>query len=1030
MSVRRAVSIERAEWRIAPVPEWVEAREPDWGFAPPDGHAVAFLLLDEQHDVATQSCHSRTVRRLLTPGAVQALAQVEIDFDPAAHRLLIHEVAVWRPGAEGRFEKRSLARSDAFLLRQREQQLEQQILSGRVSVVALLEDVRVGDAIDVAWTIEPLDPLPGLRFTAFFAFVWSLPVARAAFALRLSSAHPVRWRMHAPDDVVPPALEAGADRATWKLERPPIFAPEPNAPAGDWPFAVLDVSGWDSWREVARFMAELWDEALVEGAELVGAEAVRLRSGRAGPEAVRAAIRFVQEEIRHLAVDFGHGAGLLPNGAGTVLRRRFGDCKDKAVLLTALLRALGIEAWPLLVGAGWRGAVARVQPSTAAFSHAIVTFFVEGRRRFVDPTLVGQGGDLERLIAPPFGCGLEVRPDAEGLLPLPELPAAELTLTETFHLDRKQREGAVEQVLRASAWLADDLRAALVRQGRASFFKAQGEALQRHFPALRSGDATAAVDDDADANVIELRARHGLPTWGSSGEKPPAIFSYGAHGLFLAMERVEGPERRRQSWAQRFPMTVHHRVVVRGRCVRKARPELHRFSGPGFRYSCEVRASPREVAFDYRWESTQGEVAPDEWPEYCRQRSRALERTGANVATAAARSPAAAWGVVAASIGALAVIRLAATLAEGGARAPAPRPPPAAEREQVERDMRAAWEAAQRGEYAVAEPLVERAREGYARSFEFHILRADVAVHTGRFDRAREALAAARKLGPQSHVPDLVEAGLHEALGDLATARNLLERVLAQAPDDPRALFNLARITERSGDEAAARAAWEKVLARQPAQPEALFHYAFLLWRGGERERADAAITGAVRAQPAPSAWLESALAQYYAATGRHAEAVAPARRATELAPEQAFTAAQYATVLARAGDLGLALEVAQRVAKEFPEYTGSWGALATVAATAGDVETAERAFGSWLERAPADPDAHASWGLFLGRTGRAAEARAALEEATRRFPGHGAVWMNYAVVLEALGESRAAGEARRKADALLPHEQRALLLP
>jgi tetratricopeptide (TPR) repeat protein len=1029
MSVRKAVPIERADWRIAPVPEWVEAREPDWAFAPPDGHAVAFLLLDEQDDVATQACHSRTVRRLLTPGAVQALAQVEIDFDPAAHRLLIHELAVWRVGADGRFEKRSLARSDAFLLRQREQQLEQQILSGRVSVVALLEDVRVGDAIEVAWTIEPLDPLPGLRFTAFFAFVWSLPVARAAFGLRLSAEHPVRWRMHAPTGVVPPAVEAGPQRATWRLERPPISTPEPNAPAGDWPFAVLDVSGWESWREVARFMAELWTEAMAEGAEVVGAEAARLRSGRAGPEAVREAIRFVQEEIRHLAVDFGHGAGLLPNGAGTVLRRRFGDCKDKAVLLTALLRRLGVEAWPLLVGAGWREAVARVQPSTAAFSHAIVTFFVEGQRRFVDPTLVGQGGDLQRLIAPPFGCGLEVRADAEDLLPLPELPAAELTLTETFHLDRKQREGAVEQVLRASAWLADELRAGLVRQGRAAFFRAQGEALQRHFPALRPGDATAAVEDDADANVIELRARHGLPTWGASGEKPPAMFSYGAHGLFLAMERVEGPERRRQSWAQRFPMTVHHRVVVRGRCVRKARPELHQFSGPGFRYRCEVSARSREVAFDYRWESTRREVAPDDWPEYCRQRGRALERTGANVATTASRASTQ-WGAFAVTIVLLvAAMRLLVPQADRGSRAPAPPAPSTAERQQAERDLRAAWEAAQRGEYAAAEPLLERAREGYAGSFEFHTLRAEVAVHTGRLDRAREALAAARGLNPRSHVPDLVEAALHEALGELAAARKLLERALAQAPDDPRALFNLARITERSGDHAAARAAWEKVLARQPAQPDALFHHAFLLWRGGERERADAVITGAIRAQPAPSAWLETALVQYYAATGRHREAVAPARRATELAPDQAFTAAQYATVLARAGDLGLALEVAQRAATEFPEYPGAWGALATVAATAGDVETAERAFGSWLQRAPADADAHANYGLFLSRTDRAVEGRAVLEEATRRFPGHGAVWMNYAVVLEALGESRAASEARRKADALFPQEQRAALL-
>ena len=39
--------------------------------------------------------------------------------------------------------------------------------------------------------------------------------------------------------------------------------------------------------------------------------------------------------------EVGHGAGLLPSGAGSVLRRRFGDCKDKAVLFITLARRLG-----------------------------------------------------------------------------------------------------------------------------------------------------------------------------------------------------------------------------------------------------------------------------------------------------------------------------------------------------------------------------------------------------------------------------------------------------------------------------------------------------------------------------------------------------------------------------------------------------------------------------------------------------------------------------------------------------------------
>ncbi|MEO8352220.1 MAG: hypothetical protein ABI680_10860 [Chthoniobacteraceae bacterium] len=118
------------------------------------------------------------------------------------------------------------------------------------------------------------------------------------------------------------------------MENPPVLIAEPNVPSGHWPFPLLEISAWPSWNAVAGFVATLWADALAEGADTIVAEAARLRAETGSAEtAARAAITLVQEEIRYLAVDFGHGAGMLPAGAGSVMRRRFGDCKDKTVLL-------------------------------------------------------------------------------------------------------------------------------------------------------------------------------------------------------------------------------------------------------------------------------------------------------------------------------------------------------------------------------------------------------------------------------------------------------------------------------------------------------------------------------------------------------------------------------------------------------------------------------------------------------------------------------------------------------------------------
>lgn len=342
-------------------------------------------------------------------------------------------------------------------------------------------------------------------------------------------------------------------------------------------------------------------------------------------------------------------------------------------------------------------------------------------------------------------------------------------------------------------------------------------------------------------------------------------------------------------------------------------------------------------------------------------------------------------------------------------------------------DLREAVAAARRGDYAAAAALVEAAEPEYAGDFRYQVLRADVMLHLGRFALARQAIEAARSLDATSEAPDGLEGLLLEAEGDLAGARASLERARTRAPDSVPVLANLARVTESLGDEQAALSFWQDVLEKRPAQADALLHYAFLLWRRGDHARADDAIVGAIRSQPENAA-LQAALAQYYGATGRAAESVAPARRASELAPEDPGMMTFHVMALVRAGDSAAAVEVAENATRRFPESGRSWGGLAVAASRAGRFDVAERAFQSWLSVAPNDPNAPSSYGYSLHQAGRTSEARAVLEEATRKFPGDGATWLNYAVVLSALGEVSAAEDARKRADALMSEwEQRTL---
>ncbi len=1019
MSIRRTVSLEQAQWSLAPPPAWRLPREIDWSFRPPADEALAWLLLDEQHHVASQTIARRWVRQLLSIAAVQALAQVELEFEPDAQCLIVHELVIWRLEADGAWRKRTPVAASDFLLRQREQQLEQQVLNGRVSLVALLEDVRVGDVVDLAWTIEPRERLPGLAFTTYFPFAWRAPLAQVFFTLHLADEAPVRWRLHPGGDGPLPEQRESTGLVEWSQRAPPRFVGEDNVPGSHWHWPLLEVSGWDSWQAVARCISGLWAEALADGQAEVRGEAARLAEGASPEQAVLNVIRFVQEEVRYLAVDLGHGAGVLPSGAGSALRRRFGDCKDKSVLLAALLRALGVDAWPVLVASQWRAAVARLMPSAYAFDHAIVGLEWQGMHHYIDPTLIGQRGDLAHRTPPPYGVGLDLLPTADTLSELASARLGTLSLTERFELDRRGK-GCVTQTLGADGFFADELRAILLHDGRQSFARQRADALQQRFPALVPDLEATGFSDDVMANALSVDAGHALPTWGKPGEKPPEAFVYAAYGLLLGLDSVDEHETRRQPWALRHPMRLHHRVIVHGRCVHRVRASRFEHEGPGFRYRCEVQSRRHEASFDYTWETTSAMVSAADWAEYRAQRTVALEQTGVLVNTQGMtfkRALQMGFGVLIAALWLVAIVMR--QFDDGGGRLTD------AQHAEVLREADAAIAALRRHDFAETYARFAPIQRHYGGNFDMQCLWAEAALRTGHLDEAEAAARRARRLQPGHFLPLHLEALLAEARGDFRSARATLDELAQRTDIEPDVLVDRARIIERLGDAPGARAAWEAVLARQPAQPDALYGLAHLLWLGGERDRADALIENVVRAQPMPSAVLESTLTRYYAATKRNAQALAAAHRARELAPADPGIVRQYAMAQLNAGQAGAAVQTAQAMTESFPDSTLAWSALAISAAVAKQYGVAEPAFSRWSELAPADPEALSSLGYFLHLTGRDERARDVLAQGTERFPAHGMLWLNYAVVLEALADP-AAAKARGKANALLTPEQRA----
>jgi transglutaminase-like putative cysteine protease len=111
---------------------------------------------------------------------------------------------------------------------------------------------------------------------------------------------------------------------------------------------------------------------------------------------------FVREQVRYIADERGLGA-IAPRPPETVLARRWGDCKDKANLLIAMGRFLGLRLDPVLVATDPRPTMTGAW-HPGMFNHAIAVLrLADGERVFLDPTAPHipfghlPAGDLDKL---------------------------------------------------------------------------------------------------------------------------------------------------------------------------------------------------------------------------------------------------------------------------------------------------------------------------------------------------------------------------------------------------------------------------------------------------------------------------------------------------------------------------------------------------------------------------------------------------------------------------------------------------------
>ncbi len=246
------------------------------------------------------------------------------------------------------------------------------VFSDRRVLRAPLPAIAPGSLVEEELVSTESAPFFGAGSVERFYFGSSVPVQHTRLILDAPAALPLRYNVELLPDLKPQRNEnEGRVRLTFDygLMETPDDA-ETKLPSDLPAYPSITFSSGDSWRQVAEEYGKIVDKQIT-GADLKSLVGKLIAGKVSRDEKAAAILAYLDREVRYTGVEFGESA-MVPHSPNETLGRKYGDCKDKASLLAAMLRVANIPAYIALLNAGSREDVAPDLPGMGMFDHAIV----------------------------------------------------------------------------------------------------------------------------------------------------------------------------------------------------------------------------------------------------------------------------------------------------------------------------------------------------------------------------------------------------------------------------------------------------------------------------------------------------------------------------------------------------------------------------------------------------------------------------------------------------------------------------------
>ncbi|MFA7677175.1 MAG: DUF3857 domain-containing protein, partial [Candidatus Omnitrophota bacterium] len=350
-----------------------------------EDEAALMLLVDEETRITKEntSVSSIHVVEKVLKERGKNLAEVEVGYDSTYQRVELEFARTIT--ADGR-----VMYAGGENIRDVSRYLNFPLYSNSRAFIVSMPSVDVGAIIEYKLKIYSSKLVNEKDFSFIYRLREAYPIFKASFRLVVPQEIQVRFKFfnqnYAKETNLEPVLSQDADDNiySWEFKEVKSIIPEYAMPPESMVNPAFAVSSFSSWDQIYTWWKSLYKEKLVLGKDAIAAVKDLIKDKVDDYQKAKSIYEFVAQNIRYVAIEYGD-SGYEPHSAQEVFTNRYGDCKDQAILLTAMLKKAGLLAYPVLIP------TRQVYPAQESFpslnfNHAICAVKVADELIFMDPT--------------------------------------------------------------------------------------------------------------------------------------------------------------------------------------------------------------------------------------------------------------------------------------------------------------------------------------------------------------------------------------------------------------------------------------------------------------------------------------------------------------------------------------------------------------------------------------------------------------------------------------------------------------------